>query len=252
MTTNMSRAKHVFKKTGSKQLDAIVTKRSILVKPTKRKYQKEVLQILDHKRIKEFHRRPGKRSNGKFFVERPLEKKIISSNLNKFSNTEKFFYLRIKILSEDSLKTSKDQRLRHFSKLTRKVILETTSKTKQSLEAKQYHKIVSTSILANNDFQYNHCRKRYLQSLQSSPLGETTRDVPTKSSFENSRKTLDREQSFEVPRCNLQSNSSQHNGCGICNEYKPSQIEDRESLADESLCLKRSRNPIFKQHLCPT
>ena len=248
----MSRAKHVFKKTGSKQLDAIVTKRSILVKPTKRKYQKEVLQILDHKRIKEFHRRPGKRSNGKFFVERPLEKKIISSNLNKFSNTEKFFYLRIKILSEDSLKTSKDQRLRHFSKLTRKVILEKTSKTKQSLEAKQYHKIVSTSILPNNDFQYNHCRKRYLQSLNSSPLVETTRDIPTKSSFENSRKTLDREQSFEVPRCNLQSNSSQHNGCGICNEYKPSQIEDRESLADESLCLKRSRNPIFKQHLCPT
>ena len=144
------------KKTGSKHLDAIVTKRSMLIKLTKRKYQKEVLERLDYKRIKEFHRRPGKRNNGKFFVEKTLDKKDISSNLNKSSNTEKFFYLRKKILSEDSLKTSKVQRLRHFSKLTQKVILEKTSKPKQSLEAKQYHKIVSSSILENNDFQHNH------------------------------------------------------------------------------------------------
>jgi len=55
MTSNKSRAKRVFEKTGDKHLDAIVTKRSMLAKPTKRKYQKEVLRRLAHKRIKECH-----------------------------------------------------------------------------------------------------------------------------------------------------------------------------------------------------
>jgi len=58
----MSRAKSVFAKTSSKHLDAIVTERSMFVKPTKRKYQKEVLQRLDRKRNEECHQRCGKRN----------------------------------------------------------------------------------------------------------------------------------------------------------------------------------------------
>jgi len=51
------------------------------------------------------------------------------------------------------LKTSKCQRLRHMSKLNQNVILEKTSKIEGSLEAKQCHKIASSGISANDDFQ---------------------------------------------------------------------------------------------------
>ena len=82
---------------------------------------------------------------------------------------------------------------------------------------------------------------------------ETNRDIPTKNSFENSRKTLNRQQKFEVPWCNLRINSSQHNGCGLSNENKPSQIEDTKILADESLlCLKRSRKSDLQATLLPS
>jgi len=134
-------------------MEAILTERSMLVKPTKRKNQKEVLQNLDHKRLNECHRRSGKRNNGKRFFKTQLEKINISPNLNKSPHTEKYFYLRKIIISEDSVKTSKDQRLRHFSKLTRKVDSEKTSKTEGSLEAKQCPKIFSSCTLANNNFQ---------------------------------------------------------------------------------------------------
>ena len=164
------------------------------------------MQILVHKRIKEFHRRCGKRNNGKCFVEKTLEKRNISPNLNKSSNTEKLFYLRNKILSEDSLKTSKHQRLRHFSNLTQKVILQKTTKTEGSLEAKQCHEIASSGISANNAFQYHHCRTRY----------------------------------------------TEHNGCGLSNENKPGEMEDSKYLADESLCLKRSRKSDFQTTSLPS
>jgi len=160
----MSRAKSVFTKTGSKHLDAIVIKRSMLVKPTKRKYQKEVLQRLDHKRSEECHQRCGKRNNQKWLVKKQLEKISTSLNLNK-SHTEKFFYLRKKIISEELFKISKDQRLQYFRKLTRKVVLEKTSKAEGFLEAQQCHKLFPLPILAKINFQYNHYRTRYLQSL---------------------------------------------------------------------------------------
>ena len=111
-------------KTGNNYLDAIATKSSILVKPTDRNYRKEVLQILDHKRNEECHRRSGKGNNGKYFFKKQLEKKNISPNHNKSLHTETFFYLRNKLHSDASFKTLKDQRLRHFNKLTRKVISE--------------------------------------------------------------------------------------------------------------------------------
>ena len=229
-----------FKKTGGTYLEAIVTKRSMLVKPTKRKYQKEILQRLAHKRIKECHRRSGKGNNGERFFKKQLEKINISPNLNKSLYTEKFVYLRKKIISEDSIKTSKDQRLRHFSILTRKGIIEKTSQNEGALEAKQCSKIFSCA-LANNNFQYNHCRTRCLQTFHASPLVETTRGIPMKSSIEKRRKTINRQQKFEIPRRILRSNSSQYNGCGIYNENKSSQTEESKSLADESLlCLKRS------------
>ena len=82
-----------------------------------------------------------------------------------------------KILSEELFKISKDQRLQHFSKLTRKVVLEKTSKAEGSLEAQQCHKIFPLRILAKINFQYNHYRTRYLQSLHSSPLLETTSGI---------------------------------------------------------------------------
>jgi len=72
-------------------------------------------------------------------------------------------------------------------------------------------------------------------------LLETTRGIPTKNSFENSRKSLNRQQKFEVPRRNPQSNSPQHSVCGIYNGNQSSQIEVTKSSADESFCLKRSR-----------
>ena len=208
-----------FKKTGGTYLEAIVTKRSMLVKPTKRKYQKEILQRLAHKRIKECHRRSGKGNNGERFFKKQLEKINISPNLNKSLYTEKFVYLRKKIISEDSIKTSKDQRLRHFSILTRKGIIEKTSQNEGALEAKQCSKIFSCA-LANNNFQYNHCRTRCLQTFHASPLVETTRGIPMKSSIEKRRKTINRQQKFEIPRRILRSNSSQYNGCGIYNENK--------------------------------
>jgi len=125
--------------------------------------------------------------------------------------------------------------------LIRKFILEETSKTEGSLEAKQCPTFFSSSILANNNFQQNHYRTRYLQMLHSSLLVETTRDIPTENSLENSRKILNRQQKFDVPEpINPRSNSSQYNGCGIYNGNKSSQIEVAKTLADENLCLKRN------------
>ena len=103
----MSRAKSVFTKTGSKNLDAIVTKRSMFVKPTKRKHQKEVLQRRDHKRNEECHQRCKKRNNRKWFVEKQLEKISISLILKKSSHTEKFFYLRKKFSQKNCSKYRK-------------------------------------------------------------------------------------------------------------------------------------------------
>ena len=144
----MSRAKSVFTKTGSKDLDAIVTEKSMFVKPTKRKYQKEVLQRLDRKRNEECHQRCGKLNNRKWFVIKQLEKISTSLNLNKSSHTEQFFYLRKKIISEELFKISKDQRLQYFSKLTRKVVLEKTSQPEVSLETQLCHTIFPLRILA--------------------------------------------------------------------------------------------------------
>jgi len=77
--------------------------------------------------------------------------------------------------------------------------------------------------------------------LHSSLLVETTRDIPTENSLENSRKILNRQQKFDVPEpINPRSNSSQYNGCGIYNGNKSSQIEVAKTLADENLCLKRN------------
>ena len=251
MAFNMSHAK-LFLKTGSKLLDAVVNKRSMLVKPTKRKLRKEVLQRLDHEEIKEYHRRSAKGGNGIRFFKKQLEKINISQNLKKSSHTVKSISLRNTIPSEDSSKVSRDQRLRSFGKLSRNVFSEKTSKTEGSLEAKQCPKVYSSSILARNEFQYNHCRKDYLQSLPISPLVEATRDVRTKNSSENSRKTLNRQHKFEVPRRNLRSNSSQYNGCGIYNKNKSIQIEDRKTLGGESLlCLKRSRKSAFQATSLP-
>jgi len=246
MALNVSRAKHVFKKTGSKHLDAIVTERSMLDKPTKRKYQKEVLQRLDNKIIKECHRRSGKRNNGKCFAEKTVEKK-------HFTESEQIFTHGEVLLSQEQnslrrfLENIERSTFATLWQIDSKSYFRKTSKTERSLEWRQYHTIFSSSISANNDFHHNHCRTRYLQSLHSSHLVETTRDIPTKSSFENSRKTLKRKQTFEEPRRNLRSNSSQHNGCGFYNENKWCHIENNESLSDENLCLIRS----FKQHLCP-
>jgi len=156
------------------------------------------LQRLDHKIIKESHRRPGKGNYGKCFFENQLEKIKVSSNLNKFSNTEKFFNLKNKLLSEASLKISKDQRLRHFSKMTREVILDKTSKTDGSLKGKQCSNIFSFRISGKTNFQYNHCKTK--QSLHSSPLVERNRDIPRKNSSKNSRKTLNTQKKFDVPR----------------------------------------------------
>jgi len=224
----------------------------MLVKPTKRKYQKEVLQRLDHKRIKECHRRSGKGNYGKCLFEKKLEKIKVSSNLNKFSNTEKFFNLKNKLLSKTSLKISKDQHLRHFSKMTREVILDKTSKTDGSLEAKQCPKHVSCPILAKINFQCSHCKTRYLHSFHSSPLVERSREIHRENSLKNSRKTLNRQKKFEVPRQNLRRNSSEHNRDGICNENKSCQTEDTKTVADESLLsLKCSRKSALQATSLP-
>jgi len=226
-----------------------MTKRSMMIKLTKGKYQKEVLQRLDHKRIKECHRRSGKRNYGKCFFENQLEKIDVSPNLNTFSHTEKFFTLKNKLPSEASLKISKDQRLRHFSKVTREVILDKTSKTDGSLEAKQCPKSFACPISAKINFQYSHCKTRYLQSLHSSPVVERNREIP---SLKNSRKTLNRQKKFEVPDQNLRSNSSEYNIYGIYNENKSCQIEDTKILADESLLsLKRRRKSVLQATSLP-
>jgi len=195
----------------------------MLVKPTKRNYQKKVLQRLVHRRIKQCHRRSGKGNIGKSIFEKQLEKKYVSQNRKKYSLTETFIYRRNKLLSEDSLKTSKDQRFRHFSKLIPKKFLDITSKRDGPLEAKQGLKVFSKV------------------TLHSSPLVDTTRDIPTKTSFENSKKPLNRKKKFEVTPRNPRRNSSQYNGCGTYNENKSCPVEDSKSLSDESLCMKRSR-----------
>jgi len=224
-------------------LDAISTKRSMLVEPTKRKYQKDVLQMLDHKRIKECHRRSGKENNGRCFFEKQLEKIYVSPNGNKSSHTEKF-YLRNEIISDTSSNTPKIQSLQRFSKLNRKVILEKTSKTEGSLVAKECPKGFSFSILAKNNFKYSHCQTPY-SHFHSSALVEATRVTPTKNSSKNSRKTLNRQHKFEAPRRNLRSNSSQ-----ISKENKSRQTKDSKSLVDGSLLsLKRSRKSVL-QSIC--
>ena len=219
----------------------MVTERSMLVKPTKRKYQKEVLQRLDHKRIKECHRRSGKGNYGKCFFENQSEKMKVSSNLNKFSHTEKFFNLKNKLLSEASLIISKDQRLRHFSKMTREVILDKTSKTDGSLEAKQCPKIFSCPILEKINFQYSHCKTRYLLTLHSSPLVERSREIPRKNSLKNSRKILSRKKKFEVPRQNFRSNSSEYNRDGIYNKNKSFQTEAIKITQQAKIHLERNQ-----------
>jgi len=99
-------------------LDAVVTKRSMLVKPTKRKYEKDVLQRVHHRRVKECHRSSGKGNSGRCFFTNELTKTNVTPNLTKSSHAKILFYLKNKMLSENSLKTSKDQRLRHIGNLT--------------------------------------------------------------------------------------------------------------------------------------
>ena len=222
-------------------MDTVLTKRSKLVKPTKSNKQKEVLQKLVQKRIKQCNRRSGKGDIGKSTFKKQLEKINVSQNRKNSSLTEKFICHRNKLPSEDSLKTSNDQRFRHFSKLIPKKFLDETSKPERPLEAKQGHKVFSFGISSKINFQRNHYQTRYLHTLHSSPLVETTRDIPTKTSFENSKKPLNRKQKFEVSPRNPRRNSTQYNGCGTYNESKSCPVEDSESLSDESLCLKRRR-----------
>ena len=216
----------------------------MLVKPTKRKYQRDVLQRLGHKRIKEFHRRSGKGNNGKCIFEKQLQKINISPNLNK-SSDKKFFYLRNKLLLDVSLKTSKNQPLQHFSKLTQKYILEKTSKTKGAHVEKQCPEGLSDRILAKTNLQCNHYRTPCL-NVNSSSLVETTRGIPSENSSQNSRKTLKRQKIFEVPRRSLRSNSSQ-----IYNENKSSRTKESKALPDESMCLKRGRKSSLQATSLP-
>ena len=110
-------------------MDAAVTERSMLVKPTKRKYQNDNLQWLHEKKIKDCHGKSGKGNNGKCFFKNKLERTNTLLNLTKSSQSKILFHLRNKMLSEDSLLTSKVHRLPHFGKLTQKCISEKTSKT---------------------------------------------------------------------------------------------------------------------------
>jgi len=101
----------------------------MLVKPSKRKYQKDILQWLHEKKIKYCHRKSGKGNNGKCFFKNQLERTNTTLNLTKSSQAKILFYLGNKMLSEDSLQTSKVHRLRHFGTLILKCIPEKTSKT---------------------------------------------------------------------------------------------------------------------------
>ena len=212
-----------------------------MVKPTKSNKQKEVLQKLVQKRIKQCNRRSGKGDIGKSTFKKQLEKINVSQNRKNYSLTEKFIYRRNKLPSDDSLKTSKDQRFRHFSKLITKKFLDKTSKPEGLLYAKKGPNVHSFCILSKIEIQRNHYQTRYIHTLHSSPLVETTRDIPTKTSFENSKKPLNRKKKFEVTPRNPRKISSHYNGCGTYNENISCPVEDSKSLSDESLCMKRSR-----------
>ena len=136
----------------------------MLVKPTKRNNQKEVLQKLVHKRIKQCNRRSGKGDIRKGTFKKQLEKINVSQNRKNSFLTEKFIYRRNKLPSEDSLKTSKDQCFRHFNKFIPKIFLDKTSKPEGTLEAKQGPKVFPLCILSKINFQRNHYQKRYLHT----------------------------------------------------------------------------------------
>jgi len=216
------------------------------VKPADRNDQKEVLQILDHKRNEECHRRSGNGNNGKYFFKKQLEKENISPNHNKSSHTETFFYLRNKLHSDASFKPPKDQRLRHFNKLTRKVISEKTSETEGSVGEKQFPEGFSVQILAETNLQSNHYGTPY-SNVHSSVLVETTSAIPMEKILKNSKKPLNRQKKFEVSRDKLRGNSSQ-----IHYENKSSQMKDSKALTDESLLsLKRSRKSALQATSLP-
>ena len=61
-------------------MDAILTEKTMLTKPAKRNYQKEFLQRLDQKRVKECRRRSGKANYGRCFFKTHLEKTNIRPN----------------------------------------------------------------------------------------------------------------------------------------------------------------------------
>ena len=209
---------------------------------------KQTSKTLDERRIPESHVGFGKRNTGKFCFKNQSEKINISPNLNKSSQSEMLFYLSNKRFSEDSLKISKNHRLCHFGKLSRKHVFETTWKTTRSLEAKKSPKIFSSSFSSNSNLQCNLHTASFLQTFHSSPLSKrATKDIPESNSLENSGKRSNSVQNDEVPWRNSQSYSSKHHECGYCKENKLSHAEGDENLADESLlCLKRGRKPAPK------
>jgi len=182
-----------------------------------------------------------KRKHRKKYLQKAIRKN------KRFTESKKIFPHGEVHLSQEQtslrkfVEKTKDQRFRHFSKLIPKKFLDKTSKPDGPLEAKQGPQVSSLWILSKINFQRNHYQTRYLHTLLSSPLVETTRDIPTKTSFENSKKPLNRKQKFEVTPRNPRKNSSQYNGCGTYNENKSCPVEDSKSLSDETLCLKRSR-----------
>ena len=236
-------------------MDETVTRRSMLVKPKERKNQKDVLSLsnlfivkqtsktLDERRISESHEGSERENNEKCCFKKQSEKINISPNLNKSSQSEMLLYHSNKISTENSLKISKDHRLRHFGKLPRELVFETTSKTRASLEANKNPELFSSIFSTNTNLHCHLYTTRYLQTPHSSLLMETiSKDIPVCHTLENTSRRLNSTQKDEVPRRDPQSTSLQHNGCGIYSETKSCPAVDTKRLADDNLfCLERCR-----------
>ena len=197
----------------------------------------KISKKVDHRRTKESYRRTGKEKKKKCCFKNQLRKVKILTNLDKSSHVEMLFNHHNKMYSIYSFKMSKGQHLRQFGRMTRKFVVETSSKTSQSFEAGKRRKTISSGFSVNTNVQRQLYRTQYTRG--SSALMKTKHEeTPTSNGSEKNRKAKGAP-TFETLRRNpSRRTSSQHNRSGIYNGSKSrATVSAQHSGENYFLCL---------------
>ena len=209
---------------------------------------------LDHRRIKESYRKYGKENKKKRCFKNQLQKAKMLTNFDKSSGTEMFFNHHNKMHSVHSMKISKGRHLPQFGRMTRKFVVETTSKNSQSFEAGKRHKKISSRFSVSNNVQHKLYRTQYIRTLRSSALMKTNQEeTSTSNSSEKNRKALNSVLKLETRRPNpSQRTSSQHNRGGINKESKSCATVSEQHSEDKSyFCLNHCRKTLPHEAALP-